>query len=173
MSTDESPTRNDSGKGSFWVTVVIVVFVLVVGWDLTGWDFYGNLVGRIFLAPTAMLIGIPALSYLIVRSLNGSIAIGRHYPSVFAVLFAGLLIVLLSTAKTAIIDSRDYRINNCWVIEGSDDSSVSGSSRWVCAPGSIPYTWSGYDKEAEEGSSRTCFQITTEPNLWACETDNF
>ncbi len=170
--TDGETTPKRTGAVGFYIAIGAVLFILLIGWDLTGWDFYGWLLPHAILAPSLMLLGIPVVGVLIFRRMM-KIDLRREYLPASVVLLACAMIVLLGTARTAIIDSRELRINNCWVIEGSGDSDVSGDSRWVCRPGSRPYTWSGFDTTTEEGSSRECTQVSKEPSTWQCETQNY
>ena len=170
--TESSHDGPGSNKREFWIAVGLTVFLLVFGWRFTGLDFYSWFVSRLFLAPLAMLLGIPLVMFLIARSTR-SVNFQSVYPSALTVALVGLLVVLVASARTAIIDSQNYRLNNCWVVEGNDNPGVSGSSRWVCAPGQEPYTWSGYDTSREEGSTRKCRQVSSDPSIWICETSVF
>jgi hypothetical protein len=173
MDSNDGVEAQREGKREFWIAVVIVIFVLAIGWDMTSWSFYGWLIGHPILAPLSMLIGIPVLGLLLVRSLNQRVATHLSYPSAVAVVLAGLLIVLLATARTSIIDARQYRVNNCWAFQGTEDPAMSGDSRWACAPGSRPYEWGGYDSSSDEGGSRECAQVSREPNVWVCRTEQY
>jgi hypothetical protein len=160
---EAEPGSEPTGRHLLWIRAnKTAEFALVVAAAFFGGSVYVRFVGHHFIAPFALLVGLPLLAYV-------TYVADKEHRRLVYIWGIAAIVLLLFVARTAVIDASQLHYANCWKIRGDDESSVR-----ECAPGrSEPDQWPPtYDPNTDEDTpGNECEYLDTSSSggtIWRC-----